>query len=367
MACRHVSWVAWVAVSALAVMFLSGAASSRADGFVWDLPVWMPPPPVPEDNPMSEAKVELGRRLFFDVKLSGPGYMSCASCHQPERGFTDGRPTAIGVTGQLHPRASMGLANIAYQTALTWADPGLRTLEEQALRPLFGEHPVEMAVAGYEETVLARLRSDPLYPRRFAAAFPETGGPIDFEAIAKAIAAFERTLLSFDAPYDRYLRGDREAITSAAMQGEALFFGRLGCGNCHGGPFLTDTIPEPRFHNTGLYNVDGRGALPAGNQGLIEHTGNAEDMGKFRTPSLRNVALTAPYVHDGSLPSLDAVIDHYAAGGNAARSTERSPLASDLVQGFNVTEGERRDLIAFLESLTDRAFVDSTSHRTPFR
>jgi cytochrome c peroxidase len=367
MVCRHVSWVAWVAVSALAVMFLSGAASSRADGFVWDLPVWMPPPPVPEDNPMSEAKVELGRRLFFDVKLSGPGYMSCASCHQPERGFTDGRPTAIGVTGQLHPRASMGLANIAYQTALTWADPGLRTLEEQALRPLFGEHPVEMAVAGYEETVLARLRSDPLYPRRFAEAFPETGGPIDFEAIAKAIAAFERTLLSFDAPYDRYLRGDREAITSAAMQGEALFFGRLGCGNCHGGPFLTDTIPEPRFHNTGLYNVDGGGALPAGNQGLIEHTGNAEDMGKFRTPSLRNVALTAPYVHDGSLPSLDAVIDHYAAGGNAARSTERSPLVSDLVQGFNVTEGERRDLIAFLESLTDRAFVDSTSHRTPFR
>ena len=131
MACRHVSWVTWVAVTALAVVLPGGAASSRADGFGWDLPAGMPPPPVPQDNPMSEAKVDLGRRLFFDVKLSGPGYMSCAACHQPERGFTDGRPTAIGVTGQRHPRASMGLANIAYQTVLTWADPGLRTLEEQ--------------------------------------------------------------------------------------------------------------------------------------------------------------------------------------------------------------------------------------------
>src|SRR3954449_2042176 len=267
MACRHVSSVAWVAATALAVVFPGGAASSRADGFGWDLPAWMPPPPVPQDNPMSEAKVDLGRRLFFDVKLSGPGYMSCASCHQPERGFTDGRPTAIGVTGQRHPRASMGLANTAYQTVLTWADPSLRTLEEQALRPLFGEHPVEMAVAEYEEMVLARLRSDPVYPRRFAEAFPETGGAIDFDVIAKAIAAFERTLLSFDAPYDRYLRGDREAITSAAMQGEALFFGRLGVWELSRRPVPDGCHPRTPFSQYGPLQYGWQGRTARGQPG----------------------------------------------------------------------------------------------------
>src|SRR3954454_24171936 len=175
-----------------------------ATAFGCRLPDWMPPPPVPPDNPMSAAKVDLGRYLFFDARLAGLNYISCSTCHRPELGFTDGRPVAIGVTGERHPRNSQPLANIGYLPALTWADPAVTSLEEQSKLPLFGDHPVEMLAAGREPAIIARLEVDRRYLQLFAAAFPETGGWIDFVAIRKALAAFERTLLSFDAPYDRW-------------------------------------------------------------------------------------------------------------------------------------------------------------------
>jgi len=345
------------------------ATAARAETYVWDLPPWLEPPAVPADNPMTVEKVELGRRLFYELNLAGPSYMSCASCHDPTKAFSDGRQVAVGITGDFHPRNSMALQNVAYQAVFTWADPSVASLEQQMLTPMFGEHPEEMAITGYENRVLDYFRNDPIYPGLFLAAYPETEGAIDFDAIVKAIASFERTLVSADTPYDRYrYAGDETALSEAAKRGALLFNSdRLGCAQCHSGLNLTDAIPEPRFHNTGLYNLDGLGALPQDNQGLIEHTGKPEDMGKFRTPSLRNVALTAPYMHDGSLATLDAVIDHYAAGGEAARTGARSPLTSPLITGFEISAEEKADLIAFLESLTDATFLSDPDVQTPFR
>ena len=335
----------------------------------WPLLDWMPPPPVPVDNPMSTAKVELGRHLFYDVRVAGLNYMSCATCHRPELAFSDGRKVAIGLTGQLHPRNSQGLANAAYLPALTWADPGVASLEEQAKLPLFGERPVEMMANGREDAIVARLEVDLGYRRRFAAAFPESGGRIDYDAIRRALAAFERTILSFDSPWDRWRHGgDVKAVDPAAKRGEALFLGeRLRCGRCHVPPLFTDAATGAGYHNTGLYDLDGQGGLPAGNQGLIEHTGRPADMGRFRTPSLRNVAVTAPYMHDGSAATMGQVVDDYAAGGRAARTGTRSPLTSPLVAGFTLSAEERADLLAFLDALTDRAFLDSEALRSPFR
>ena len=356
-------------IPCLVAVIVVATATARADPYNWDLPPWLEPPGVPADNPMTDEKVELGRRLFYELNLAGPSYMSCATCHDPAKAFTDGRPVAVGVTGEFHPRNSMALQNVAYQSAFTWADPTVTSLEQQMLTPMFGQHPEEMAIAGYENRVLDFLKNDPIYPGLFRAAFPETSGAIDFDAVVKAIASFERTLVSANAPYDRYrYAGDEAALSESARRGAELFNSdRLGCASCHDGLHLSDAIPEPHFHNTGLYNLDGEGALPEGNQGLIEHGGRPEDMGKFRTPSLRNVALTAPYMHDGSLATLDAVIDHYAAGGDAARTGARSPLASDLVAGFDITDEEKADLAAFFESLTDESFLANPDVQTPFR
>ena len=345
------------------------AAADTGGAFRWPLPDWMPPPPVPTDNPMSVAKVELGRYLFFDARLAGLNYMSCSTCHRPELGFTDGRPVAIGVTGERHPRNSQPLANVGYLPTLTWADPSVTSLEEQSKLPLFGEHPIEMLAAGRESAIIARLEVDLRYRRLFAAAFPETGGRIDFLAIRRALAAFERTLLSFDSAYDRAHHGDdSDALSAPARRGEALFFSsRLACASCHPPPLFTDALLSTGYHNTGLYDLDGQGALPLGNQGLIEHTGRPADMGQFRTPSLRNVAVTGPYMHDGSLMTLGDVLDHYAAGGRSARAGHRSPLTSPLVSGFALAETEKADLIAFLEALTDYSFLANPEHQSPFR
>ncbi|MEZ5669056.1 MAG: di-heme enzyme [Alphaproteobacteria bacterium] len=328
------------------------------------------PPPAPADNPTTPAKVELGRHLFFDSRLSGPGYMSCGTCHRPELGFSDGRPVAIGSTGQAHPRNTPGLANVGYFAVLTWADPAETALETQSSAPLFGREPiVEMMTDSRRAEVLRRFEGDAVYRRLFAAAFPETGGAIDFASIQRALAAFQRTLISDDSPYDRFARdGEAGAMSAAAQRGLALFASeRLHCVACHVPPHFTDAATGAHFHNTGLYNLDGAGGLPAGNRGLIDRTGAPGDMGRFRTPSLRNVAVTAPYMHDGSIATLDAVVDAYAAGGRAAVDGARSPLASPLVAGFALTPGERADLIAFLEALTDDGFLTDERLQSPFR
>lgn len=349
----------------------------------WRLPAWVPTPTVPADNPMSAEKVELGRHLFYDKRLSGDQSMSCASCHHQDKAFTDGLAVAEGITGQKGARSAMSLANVAYLPVLTWANPNLTALEVQALVPIFGEHPVEMGMAGREKELFARLQADPTYQRLFARAFPAEAARgsealYSLSTVTKAIASFERSLLSFDSPYDRYkYGGQKDALSSAALRGEALFFGeKMECYHCHGSFNFTDNIQhsklpfaEKGFHNTGLYNEDGRGAYPANNPGISEFTGDADDEGKFRTPSLRNIALTAPYMHDGSIPTLEAVIrTHYAMAGRAGGSKHGpSPLRSSLVEGFDVSDQEVSDLVAFLSSLTDKTFIQNPRHGDPWR
>lgn len=324
-------------------------------------PVGFPPLPVPEDNLLTEAKAELGRHLFFDTRLSSDGTFACSTCHQPVHAFTDSRRRAVGVTGEVHPRSSMALANVAYNASLNWADPNLHRLEEQMEIPMFSIKPVEMGISGYEEEVLARLRREPRYGPLFHEAFPKEPDPVTLGNAILAIASFERTLLSGSSPYDRYVYWDEsEALSDVARRGMRLFFsGRLGCAGCHAGFNFSGPVvlpgeePQPVFHNTALYSLDDEGSYPQDNRGVFEHTGAREDMGRFRAPTLRNIALTAPYMHDGSLPTLETVIAHYAAGGRAAQN----PLKSPLLGGFEASASEIRELVGFLESLTDQAFL----------
>jgi cytochrome c peroxidase len=351
-----------------------------ARSFAWHLPPGFPQPKVPADNPMSDEKVDLGRHLFYDKRLSGNGTFSCASCHQQARGFADTLARAVGSTGQMHPRNSMGLTNVAYSPVLTWANSLQRALETQALGPMFGEKPVELGLAGKEKELIARLDADPRYRQMFAQAFPGDTGGTSLLEVTRAIAAFERTLISGDSPFDRASRGDSAAMTAGARRGQQLFFSeRLECIHCHGGLNFTGTtdyvgkgFAEIEFHNTGLYNVDGKGSYPVGNQGLKDVTGRAADMGRFKAPSLRNVAVTAPYMHDGSIRTLDGVIAHYMAGGRtisegAAKGVgSTNPYKSGFVKGFTLSQRERRDLVAFLLSLTDSTFLTDPRFANPW-
>lgn len=349
----------------VALLFGVGACEGE-QAWTWTIPVDVPAPWVPEDNPMSVAKVTLGRRLFYETDLSGNRTQACSSCHDPARAFTEPRRRSTGSTGDAHPRNAQGLGNVAFAASLTWANPVLRTFEQQARVPLFGEHPVEMGVIGHEDEILGRLRSDLEYEAAFAEVFPGAE-PVSFDGVVKALSAFERTFLSFDSPYDRYLQDDKEpTFSDAARRGLALFSSeRLKCSRCHGGSKLRPdgAMEVPTFFNTGLYDVDGFGAYPVADPGLFELTGKPEDMGRFRAPSLRNVAVTGPYLHDGSADTLGEVIDIYARGGRLildgplAGDGAQNPFKSELITGFRLTTEEKADLLAFLSSLTDETFL----------
>ena len=364
-----------VAVLAITAWWLSNAQS-----YVWELPGNAPQPAVPADNPMSTAKVELGRWLFHDTRLSGNKTMSCASCHIQALAFTDGRARSVGSTGEQHPRGSMSLVNVAYASRLTWANPLLDRLEDQALTPLLGDKPVEMGLGGKMDEFATLLRTEPRYHELTRKAFPKDRDPYSLLNGVRAISAFVRTIISFDSPYDRYLRGDVTMMSEAAIRGMDLFFSeRLECFHCHGGFNFTDstthasaTIDQVGYHNTGLYNLEGRGGYPEDNTGLYDMTGERRDMGRFKAPSLRNVAVTAPYMHDGSAPTLHDVIAHYERGGRLieeganAGDGRLSPYKSEFVVGFQLSDMERADLIAFLESLTDESVLTDKRLSNPF-
>ncbi len=193
-------------------------------GWVWDLPPGVPAPAVPADNPMTAAKVELGRYLFYDIRLSGNGTQSCATCHAQALAFTDGRRTSTGSTGDAHPRNAQALVNVAYNSTLTWANPVLSEIEKQVQIPMFGEFPVELGITGKDQLVLGRIKDDARYRGQFAAAFPGEQDPMTFGNIVKALASFSRALISFDSPYDRFTyRGDKTALSESAQRGMALF------------------------------------------------------------------------------------------------------------------------------------------------
>jgi cytochrome c peroxidase len=365
-------------------------AASASEAWVWDLPENIPPPRVPEDNPMSEAKVELGRFLFYDTKLSGNQTQSCGSCHKQELAFTDELARAEGSTGEIHPRSSMSVANAGYAASLTWANPAVVRLEEQALVPMFGEDPVELGMANLEDELLRRMREDERYTEMFAEAFPEAADPISLDSITKAIASFQRALTSFNSKFDQ----GASALTLSEQRGMALFFGgtteagvpdALECFHCHGGFLLSQAVDhegnefnQQTFINNGLYNLDSDGSYPEGNQGLFEMTNDPADKGKFKPPSLRNIAKTAPYMHDGSIATLEEVVRHYERGGREVSEGREidgqdvsgdgrdNPNKSSFLNGFEITDQERNDLLAFLETLTDEELLTNPVFSDPF-
>ena len=366
---------------AVALLLVAGACGLESGDYSWELPEGFPEPRVPADDPMTVEKVELGRHLFYDTAMSGNETMSCASCHEQRLAFTDGLGRSVGSTGDTTARGSMTLANVAYAPTLTWANPNLRTIEEQALVPMFGELPVELGLAGREDELLQRLRDEPTYAALFRDAFPGAADPYSIGNVARALASFQRTLISGDSPYDRYVAGDEDAISEAAKRGADLFFGEdLECFHCHGGFAFSASVDhadnvfdQASFQNNGLYNLDGRGAYPPENPGLFEHTGEPRDMGKFKPPTLRNIAVTAPYMHDGSIATLDEVLDHYARGG---RLLTEGPFVGDgalnpnkslFVNGFELTEERRADMLEFFESLTDENFLTEPAFADPWR
>ena len=312
------------------------ALAPPPDGYDWRLPPGFPRPLVPADNPQSAAKVELGRRLFFDPGLSISGTVACASCHRPELAFTDGRSRASGATGALTRRSAMALINVAYNSRYGWTDPGFRTLEEQMLMPLTGTDPIEMGLGGREAALEKYLATEPVYADGFRTAFPQDPASVTFGNMVKAIASFERTLISGDSPFDRYLYRD-EALSAAAKRGLSLFFSeRVGCSGCHSGLNLA-----------GNFAYQGGTLTPAV---YVNTSTGAGQTIPYRVPTLRNVALTAPYMHDGSMQSLPEVLDHYAIGGRYRDAQTDRKLR--VIEAF--TGAEREDLLEFLNALTDR-------------
>lgn len=371
-------------------MLLSGCygdSQTRVDSgisdseFAWNTPLQVILPVVPEDNPMTEQKFQLGRHLFYDTRLSGSGQISCASCHQQALAFTDGLARAIGGSGDVHPRNSQGLANAAWFASLTWGNPALTTLEQQIVIPLFGEEPIEHGINETNHAVILQsLQRDDRYAPLLAAAFPEVNA-LDWQQVVQALASFVRGITSFNSAFDRYSAGDSSALDDSAKRGLALFNSeRLECFHCHDGHLQTDSlrnramrIVEMPFHNTGLYNIDGAGSYPAPNTGAHEITAEPRDMGAFRAPSLRNVALTAPYNHDGSVATLAEVIRNYAAGGRHIESGalagdgRRNPYKDSFVASFAISDSEVEDVIAFLHSLTDESLLTNPRYGNPWQ
>lgn len=317
------------ALAAAAALALGIAAADSGGGG----PAGLPPVPVPADNPLTPAKVALGEKLFFEPRLSGDGTLSCASCHRPEHYFTDGIPRSAGVGGQHSDRNSSTVLNAAYAPILLW-DGRSNGLEDQVRYPV--THPREMN--NTQQKVVEALTADPAYPPLFAEAFGD--GAVTWERVARAIASFERTLVSGSSPFDRHMAGDAQALSAEARRGFELFRGKAGCVQCHQysaeSPFFSDF----QYHNTGI----GWAGTP--DLGRYELTKEREDKGRFRTPSLRNIARTAPYMHDGQMATLQDVVAYYARGG------EPNPFLDEKVQPLELSEGERADLVAFLESLT---------------
>jgi cytochrome c peroxidase len=279
--------------------------------------------------------------------------MSCATCHEQKRGFADPNKTRAGFDGSPGERNIQTLANVAWFSSLTWGGPHVDTLEHQALIPIEGFVPVEMGFGGKPEGTLAqRLADQSCYPELFRAAFPEHDGKIDMNTITLALAAFQRTLVSLDAPYDRWKRGDMTALTEQAKRGAALFESKQ-CSSCHAGPHFSDAAlpganPVDAFH---------RLALPAEGKdtGLSRITQKPEDAGRFRTPGLRNVVLSAPYMHDGEVAGLrEAIAHHYS-----------DPSTNDPRLGRTLSDAEVTDLLAFLESLTDQGFITNPAFARP--
>lgn len=317
-------------VGGLALALLRPSASSGQ-------PQALAPPPAgldlfmprPAEGRAAPEVVALGRRLFFDPVLSRDSSRACASCHRPDRAFADGRPVSIGVAGRRGTRNVPTLINRGWGRAFFW-DGRIETLEEQVLQPILARVEMDMTV----EAVVERLARDPAYLARFRRVF---GRDPDGRALATALAAYVRSIRAGDSRFDRTMKGDETALSELERRGLELFQGRARCERCHFGPLLTDES----FHNTGIAWRDG---VPA-DSGRALVTGRPEDVGAFKTPTLREVARTAPYMHDGSLSSLEEVVDFYSDGGRP------NPYLDPRIRPLALDEDEKAALVAFLRTL----------------
>lgn len=313
-----------------------------------NLPEHFPQMPLPMDNPLTEEGVELGRHLFYEKKLSGDNSMSCGSCHKPNAGFSDERQFSIGIDGLPGKRQAMPIVNLGYSQTFFW-DGRANSLSEQALIPV--RDPIEM----HEDwsNAMSELQADPIYPPMFEKAFGTS--TIDSILVGKAIAQFELTLISGDSKFDKFLRRE-VAFTNDELNGYTLFnaLGGGDCLHCHGGTLTTDHS----FQNNGLDEV-----LTDLGLGLV--TGNASDNGKFKVPSLRNIALTAPYMHDGRFNTLDEVLDFYSTGVHFNSPNISPNMEFAASGGVNLTPQEKIELKAFLLTLTDSSFINNPDFQDP--
>jgi cytochrome c peroxidase len=349
----------------LTLLVVSISLPATAEEVVLPVPDGVLPPEIPADNPLTPAKVELGKKLYFDTRLSTDGTVSCATCHDPRRGFADGRgtPTSAGVGGALGTRNAPTVLNAAFLIDQFW-DGRATGLEEQGIQPLV--NPIEHGFADFA-AVVERLRGLGDYGPEFEAAFGND--EITIERVGQALASFERTLISLDAPIDRFLAGDAKAISEAAKRGWVLYNGKARCNNCHGHIGALPLFTDEDYHNigVGVTGVDfdtvarrAAAAVAAGESvdelalgdaevselGRFMVTRERKHLGAFKTPHLRNVALTAPYMHDGSEATLNDVIEFYDRGG------EDNPYLDGGMRPLGLSDQEKKDLVELLGTFT---------------
>jgi cytochrome c peroxidase len=321
-----------------------GQTALKSKPYELKIPRGLPSVSIPGDNPLTEARVELGKQLFFDKRLSADNSVACASCHDPAKGWSNGKAVTLGVGGQVGSRSAPSIVNVTYHTFLFW-DGRAGSLEEQALAPI--QDPTEMAMPSIAE-LETRLNRIGGYREQFQAAF---GTDATAENVGKALAAFQRTILSGNAPIDRYKAGEADALSESALRGMKLFSHKAHCSACHSGANLTDGA----FHNIGIGIKN-----PSGDVGREKISGLLGDRGCWKTPSLREIARTAPYMHDGSLKTLEEVIEHYDRGGVA------NPQLDEEILPLRLTAQEKRDLVVFLrEGLTGSAYPFVSPPRLP--
>jgi len=313
-----------------------------AESYQLNVPQGFPKPPIPEKNQLTKLRIDLGRELFFDPILSRDSTVSCASCHHPEKAFSDIEALSRGVDDSLGMRNAPALVNVVYGKSF-FRDGGVPTLEQQILVPFDDHREFDLNMLYAVE----RLERHPRYSKMSKEAYGR--GPDPF-TLTRSLAAFERTLISGNSPYDQFTyQGKQDALTASEKRGLALFEGdKLQCRGCHAGFNFTNEL----YENNGLKAV-------YADTGRARITSKPEDVGKFKVPTLRNVELTGPYMHDGSVKSLAAVVEHYQSGG-AGHVNQ-----SQLIAGFELNEQEKRDLINFLKSLTDTSFVANKNHQHP--
>jgi cytochrome c peroxidase len=332
-------WKYWAGALALPAFLLSGYA---ADGPAPKAPLGLPALMWPDDNPYSAAKAELGRYLYFDKRISADGTVACASCHSPEFGFTDGAAVSTGIKAQKGGRSAPTVINRAYSMAQFW-DGRAASLEEQAKGPM--ENPIEMGST--HAAIVSNLQGIPGYRALFVKAYGTDA--VDIERVSKAIATFERTVLSGNAPYDRYKRGDKKAMTPAAVRGMTVFFDKAKCDRCHEGGNFTLNV----YTNIG---VGADKAEP--DVGRFAVTKDPHDWGSFKTPTLREIEHTAPYMHDGSLKTLEDVVDYYDKGGIKNRNLDEG------IKPLKLIEVEKKDLVAFLKALSGEGWQHAKTPET---